>query len=221
MTTVFTACLGPDSPMVRSPEERDPKAIYLCFSDRPIDVPPYEWVPVLPSDTPRLDSRRIKILADHPRLLASDVTLWHDASYRLLTVPRWAAYVLRRTPADVVAMRHPRRQRIEEEAAAIARWGYLTLEEALAHVARYRRMGFEGTAGLTSNGLLARRVSVKNTECNRLWWAEAQLWGGRDQACFDFCAWATEVRVSYVPGSVRQNRYAAFREPIEEAVTVA
>ena len=80
---VFTAQIGDRTDDVRRPLVIDPDARYVCFSDRPCTVAPYEWIPVPTTGEPRLSSRRIKILADHPVFDGAAFTLWHDASYRL------------------------------------------------------------------------------------------------------------------------------------------
>ncbi len=206
---VFTAAIGETEP-VRPPLVVHQGAEYLCFSDRPC-VAPYEWIKVPRSTRPMWDARKIKILADHPRLRAADVTLWHDASYRLNRHLLWVTRGL--AEADLTALRHARRTRIEEEALCIARYGYLTSDQALAHVARYRAAGFLDDV-LTCSGLLGRRISAEVDYFNRLWWDEAQQWGGRDQASIDYAAWASGLRVHHVPGTVRTNKYARWRMPV-------
>lgn len=205
---VFTAMFG-TTDMVRPPLVVDSSVQYLCFSDRPVSVAPYECIVMPASTTPMLSARRVKILADHPRLLDADVTLWHDASYRLRRNMSWLRRGLRR--ADLVAMRHTRRTRIEDEALVIARYGYVTPTQGQALVAGYREAGF-GLDQLTTTGLLGRRVSVEMAQFNALWWAEAQRWNGRDQASVDYVAWRTQIRVACAPGTVRNNRYATWRE---------
>ena len=210
---VFTAVIG-QTEALQSPWVIGRNVRYLCFSDQPVQVPPYEWVPVeAGDDTPRRASRRVKILQAHPILQSADLTLWHDASYRLTRDPHWA--VKRLAAADIVAMRHPRRATIELEALAIARYGYVTVDQAEANVARYRAEGFDG--GLTSAGLLGRHRSDRIDAFNALWWQESQdQWGGRDQGSIDYAAWKTGASITYIPGTVKANQYAAFR-PIREA----
>lgn len=204
---VYTAAIGDTDP-VRAPLRVDPDARYLCFSDKPCPAP-YEWMLTPTGESPRLTARRIKILADHPLLLSAHVTLWHDASYRLRGDVRW----LRRAvgKADILAMHHPRRSSIEAEAPIVARYGYVSLDEAMAHVARYRADGFAADV-LTCSGLLARRRSPRMQLFNRRWWDEAQRWNGRDQTSLDYAAWMEGLRVRHISGAIRNNRYAEWRE---------
>lgn len=210
---VYTATFG-DTDTVRAPDCVIKGVDYLCFGDRPC-VAPYEWIPVAAADEkPHVAARRFKILATHPRLQDADMTLWHDASYRLVGDLKWLWRGLKH--ADLVAMFHPRRTRIEDEAVAIARYGYLQIERALDHVARYRAAGFTDHV-VTSPGILGRRRSSTIARFNALWWEEMQQWGGRDQGSVDYAAWATKVRVAHLPGTVRANPYAEWR--VTEAVT--
>ncbi len=207
---VFTAALGISTDRIRPPLVVDLSTRYVCFSDTPVDVPPYEWIAVPSEDRSMLAARRIKILADHPVLQAADATLWHDASYQLKRGPAWALNRLR--TADVVAMRHPRRSSIDAEAVAIARYGYLSLDLAYAHVARYRAAGFREDI-LTCTGLLGRVNSDATRAFGQLWWAEAQQWGGRDQGSVNYAAWRAGVRLKHVKGTIKDNRYAGWRVP--------
>ena len=208
---VFTARCG-ETDELRPPAVIDPRARYLCFSDTPCMIAPYEWIPLPIADNPRLASRRIKVLADHPLLDEADATLWHDASYRLRRRVDWATRRLERY--DLVAMRHPKRCRIEDEAAMVARYGYLPIEEANAIVARYRAAGYTDEV-MTSNGLLARRVSPRMRAFNQAWWAEVQRWQGRDQLSLGYAAYRAGVRIGYLKGKIRRNPFARWREDEE------
>jgi hypothetical protein len=204
---VFTAVIGLTEPL-RAPRVVAPRVRYLCFSDAPCDVPPYEWIPVPETDEPRKVSRQIKILADHPILRAADMTLWHDASYQLRRDPAWVVRRLHKT--DVVALRH-QRESLEEEARRVARYGYVELDAALATVARYRQAGFD-PHHLTAGGLLGRRTTDAVRRFNELWWKESQTyWGGRDQPSLNFCAWKAGVTVGHVHGRIKKNVYAGWR----------
>ncbi len=205
---VFTAAIG-DTDVVRPPKTVDPDAEYLCFTDRDEVVAPYERIPVPSAVDGMLAARKIKVLADHPRLADAAVTLWHDASYALRRNLNWLRRAI--VAADLVALAHPKRTQLELEALSIARYGYLSPAAALAHVERYRAAGYD-RQGLTASGLLGRRTSPAVAAFNRQWWDELQQWGGRDQGSLDFCAWANAIRVCHIPGTVRNNRMARWRD---------
>lgn len=204
---VYTSAIG-DTDAVRAPTVIDPTVEYLCFSDRICPVP-YEWIRVPTAEDGTPPARRLKVLASHPRLVDA-ATLWHDASFRLTSDLTWAREAL--IASDLAAMWHPRgRQDIEAEAVAIARYGYVTIERAQALVAAYRLAGFKGT-GVTSGSLIARRAGPAVRAFNRTWWREVEQWHYRDQGSLDYAAWVADLRVLHVPGTVKENPYASWRE---------
>lgn len=206
---VYTATFGETHPVL-VPAFVEPSVRYLCFTDGRQSAPaPYENVLAPTWDhPPHLAARRIKVLAEPLVLRSYDALLWHDSSYRLSRSPSWAVRAL--ADGDLAAMRHARRDRLEDEAMSIARYRYVTSTEADAHVARYRAEGFD-VPGLSSSGLLALRRSPAVSAFRRIWWEELLKWGGRDQGSLDYAAWKAGLRIHYVKGNHRSNPYAAWR----------
>lgn len=209
---VYTAAIGPRTDLVRPPLVVDRKARYICFSDRPVHVPPYEWIAVPSADDPRLASRSYKVLADHPALGNDAHLLWHDASYQLLRDCDWVRDNLSHC-VDLVAFRHAKKKRtLECEARKLVTYGYLDQQTAKAHVTRYRDAGFVRNDPVTCGGLIARRRSTRMTAFNQLWWKELQLWGGRDQTSLDYAAWVAGIVLGRLEGKVKLNDYAQWRD---------
>lgn len=208
----YTARFG-ETDALRAPTVVDPRVRYLCFSDAPDVVEPYELIRMPRAADPRMAARRVKVLADHPLLTAARVTIWHDASYAWKTSPRFFCGLSHGAP--IFALQHPRRFKIEQEAVAIARYGYVPLEMAEAYVAAYRTEGFTADV-LTASGLLGRRQSPQTDAFNAYWWTEVQRWNGRDQASIDYAAWKAGLSIAHVPGAIKLNPYAAWRP--DEAV---
>ena len=210
---VYTAVIGDTFPVCR-PTAIDPSVRYLCFSDQPCAAP-YEWIPTEPDPSPMLAAKRVKILADHPVLHDADILLWHDSTYRLMGSLRWVRKALQR--ADLAVMPHPRRMVLEHEGQAIARYGYITVEQAAERISRYRRRGFPDWR-LSSGGLVVRRMTPEVRVFNARWWRETtQVWGGRDQGSLDYAAWSCGVRLTHLPGTIRDNPYAIWcaSHPVE------
>ena len=207
--TVFTTVLG-KTDTLRPPRVVHPDIRYVCFADQPIDVPPYVTVRIdCGGDGPLKLSRRLKILADHPLLGQPDVTLWHDAAFELLSDP-FAVLALTLTDADMLALRHPHRSAIEDEAIAIARLGYMPADILAAQIATYRADGFPEQQQITSTGYCLRRMTPTVRAFNAAWWAEVDTWGWRDQMSVDYAAWKTGVAITYIPGHYRDNPYALW-----------
>jgi len=208
--TVFTAVVG-RTDQLKLPTVVNPSARYVCFSDRPQAVAPYKCVPVDAAEIgPRLLSRRLKILADHPALGDPDVVLWHDAAFRMRVDPlALAAKAFAGDAVDMVAFIHPHRSQIEDEAVAIAGHGWIPKAVLDRQVATYRGEGFTQTA-ITSTGFSLRQMTPRVRAFNRLWWNEVARWGWRDQMSVDYAAWKTGLRTAYIPGHYRDNPYAQW-----------
>lgn len=207
--TVFTTTLG-DTDVLRKPEVIAADVRYVCFTDGATPPRPYVEVRVLKVADPKLRSREIKILADHPALNRPDVSLWHDAAFQLRVDPRVLLDQLGH--ADMLALRHPHRDQIADEAVAIAKLGYVAKDVLDQQLATYAAAGFTQTA-ITSTGLCLRRHTDRVREFNEAWWREVSAWHWRDQMSVDFAAWKTELQIRYLEGHYRDNPYAKFHPP--------
>ena len=185
---------------------------FVCLTDNPTLVcPPYEMVVI---DTtplgPCLTSRQIKILANHPALGSPAITLWHDAAYQLTIDPRIAVRQALRQ-ADMLALRHPSRDRIEDEAIACAQFGFAPLDQLERQVAAYRASGWVDQTCITTTGYCIRRHSPAMAAFNARWWAEVEHWTYRDQMSVDYAlAQHPSIRVAYLTGHYRRNPYAKW-----------
>jgi len=205
--TAFTCIVG-QTDGLKVPTHVNPAVRYVVLSDRPHNVPPYEYVHIPGNGGARLLSRSIKILADHPALGQPDVLLWHDAAYRLDCDPMAvAAEAL--DGCELVAFRHPHRAQIEDEAFAIAKHGYVPLEQVQKQAAAYRAEGFVQWA-ITSTGFCLRRRTERVRAFNATWWAEVERWCWRDQMSVDFALWKAGLRPCYIPGHYRDNPHAKW-----------
>jgi len=216
---VFTTVLGTTDPL-RPPSSVNRQARYYCFADRETRVRPYEWVPVRIHQEPhqpydhaaRLASRQLKILANDPAMNSPDIVLWHDAAFQLRCDPVALAHEMP-PETDMVAFRHPHRDRIEDEAVAIARLGYMTEAVVKAQVAAYREGGFRNQTTITSTGFSLRRCTDRVRTFNQLWWDEILRWGWRDQMSVDYAIWKTGLVAEYITGHYRDNPYARWFAP--------
>lgn len=215
--TVFTCVIGRTDQLKR-PSVVNPNVRYVCFSDTAQRVPPYEVVRVEASSDPRLLSRELKILANHPGLGSPTATLWHDAAFRLECDPQAIAVALL-SDSNMVALKHPHRDQIEDEAVAIDKWGYVPMPTMQAQIASYRAEGFT-QSHITSTGLCFRRTTEHLAAFNAFWWQQVQQWGWRDQMSVDYAMWKTGVTATYMDGHYRRNPYATWfaETPVKRAV---
>lgn len=202
---VYTTVLGTTDPL--RPCLPRPGVRYLVFADRDVHVVPYTCIRVdVGALGARLASRQLKILANHPALLESPVTLWHDAAFQLRCHPLTLAQQSL-NGHDVVAFRHPHRTQIADEAEAIAKLGYMPAAVLQAQVASYTAAGFTQSA-ITSTGFCLRRRTPAVEAWQAVWWAEVAQWGWRDQMSVDYALWRTGQSVTYIPGHYRDNPHA-------------
>lgn len=210
---VFTTILGQTDPL-RRPSRMDKGTRYVCFTDQPrryLLNRGWHIEQVAPEADPCKQSRRIKIMA-HKAFPDADVTLWVDAAYRLDTLPAKLLTLL--GDSDMVAMRHPHRDRITDEAKAIVKLGIVPAEDVYRQLAAYHADGFDTDAdpqqAITSTGFFLRRNSERVEEFERAWWAEVERHTYRDQMSIDYVIKKTGVTVAYIPGHYRNNPYAKF-----------
>lgn len=204
---VYTALIGPGWKL-HDPAVIEDGVRYVAFTDHDHRSSVWEIVRVTTNGDPRIQSRLLKT---KPWLLFphADASLWLDSKFRLAIEPRrWAEGWLHMW--DFVALRHPDRDRIEDEAQAIAQLGKAPLAQVEAQVNRYRGKGWTDQKAITSTGLCLRRHSKTVIDHGNLWWDEIREHGWRDQMSVDYCAWETGLRIGYFPGHYRDNPYARF-----------
>ena len=200
--TVFTACSGRRTGSARA--DRCRACGISCSPTRPLNVPPYQTIPYDVGDIgPRLASRQLKILANHPALEDAEITLWHDAAFQLQCNPLTLA---EGALADVRCrrVRHPHRNRIEAEAEVVASLGYMPRDIVRRQVAAYRAAGFthqnSDYLDWASASGAGRRRSRRGS---RRGGTRSQLWGWRDQLSVDYALWKTSRQCEYIAGHYR------------------
>lgn len=206
---VFTSMIG-DTDQLKRPTVVNRDVRYVCFTDQRQAVAPYELVrvPMPTGADPRLTSRQIKITANHPALDDADVTVWHDAAFRMDSDPVTVVSTVL-TDSNMVAFKHPHRTQIEDEAIAIDRWGWVPMATMQTQIAAYRGEGFQ-QQHITSTGLCFRRRTPQIEAFNAYWWSQVVKWGWRDQMSVDYALWKTGVQATYIPGHYRDNTYAKW-----------
>jgi len=202
--TVVTATIGDRTDRLRAPTWVAPDVRYLCVSDRPVALPPWEWLPCDPPSDPTWAAREWKV-----RLLErveTDVSLWLDAAFRLDVNPRTFLPAL--TDVDALMFPHPDRQSITEEAGALRAAGY---DAPGPQAAAYAQDGLPAAPPLASTGFLLRRHTPGVAAFGAYWWRELQAWGHpRDQMSVNYAAWKTALRWAWLEGHYRQNAYAKW-----------
>lgn len=209
---VVTALLG-RADLLLSPPAAAPETRYICVTDR--DDIPVGWKPLRidTSGNPRRAARRAKVGADS-RFSGADVTIWVDASFDFLLPAEEIAAQAAAIGTPIVALAHPDRHRIRDEAAEVIRHGLAPAEAVNRQVGTYRARGFDTDEcpqrALTTTGLLVRFRSPRVQAFNALWQEQLDRFTLRDQLSIDYCAWCVDIQIGYLRGQYRANAYVHY-----------
>lgn len=208
---VYTALFGPGQPTTLPvPPASAPSTTYTVVTDQDRDFP--GWIvcrqPLMTQ--PQQQARWVKTTPPVP----APVSLWVDATFELLVDPGFIVQQAEQTGAPIVGFCHPDRKRMVEEARAVMRWGLADRARVKAQMAAYQASGFDTDAApqtqLTTTGLLVRWDTPAVVAFNQLWWRHLQEYTLRDQLSIDYCAWAMQLPIGYLPGHYRANPFARY-----------
>ncbi len=217
--TVFTASIG-KTDRLKEPTVVNPNVEYIAFVDntwliqhqkiRYFRSPfgPWRLVGVDAETDTIKQARRLKIMA-HETLPGIDASLWIDAAYRLDCDPMDVMSI----GIDAAALAHPDRNNIRDEGAELVKRRLATQEQIDWQLKEYTEAGwYVGTpSGLTTTGFLFRWHSKRLQAFNRVWWHEVDSHGhNRDQMSVDFAAFEAGVKIHYLPGHYRDNKFAKW-----------
>ena len=128
--------------------------------------------------TPVLQAKYPKLFPE--KYLKEDITIWIDGNIQI-TSEKFAEYLVKELgDNDMMTLNIEGRKTLEEELEKIRKnpkHNGLKLEGQLAH---YRKQGLKKEK-LFGNGIIVRRSNDKVKELMKLWWAEIEKWGYRDQ----------------------------------------
>lgn len=205
---VYTSLIGPGWTL-HDPTVMKKGVEYIAFTDQP-NLRSDRWSvrKVRTEGDPRIQSRQIKAMP-HVLFPHADASLWLDSKFLLRVTPLAMAEHWLET-WDMVALRHPDRDTIEDEAIAIAQLGKASREEMAAQIDAYRKGGYQKQRAITSTGVCLRRHSKVVNHFGELWWHEIRDRCCRDQMSVDYCAWRAGLKIGYLVGHYRENCYAQY-----------
>lgn len=151
-----------------------------------------------------------------------DVTLWTDAHIQLVVDPD---YLCTTHPNQFVGFKHPKRQRIKDEAEAILRGRKAADHEVLSQLKAYQDDGWDTDSNpqiaITNGGFLLRRDTPSMREFGEMWHHEVQTRCLRDQMSLDYCAHKTGVDPDHFPLSIFRSPYIQFHPWHEKPASFA
>jgi hypothetical protein len=208
---VCTAWFG-KADALKPPRVPNPRVPMLCLTDRSDQVRGWRMHKTVRTDRPRWLARWAK--TNFEWVPPAHVVIWMDASFELLVDPVELVRAAAATNAPVVALRHPDRSRISDEAEAIIRAAQAPAPAVRAQLETYQAAGFDTPANpqrlLSSTGLLVSWMSPDVRRFFAAWWQEITTHTLRDQLSFDYTAWKERIPIGYLPGHYRHNPFARY-----------
>ncbi len=214
-TVVFTALIGPGAPMTVDMPLIGLNSCGVVFTDRQGYVAPGGWVTkeIPPTKNHRHTARMIKHAPDE-LFPDADVTVWVDASFTWLKPADVLVDDAIMLGTPIVALRHPDRNRIRDEAYEVIRCRQAPARNVEQQIMGYRAQGFDTDVHpqpmLTTTGLLVRFSSMQMVEFNRALRTEICATTVRDQLSFDYVRWVMGMPVGYLLGHYRDNPYVKY-----------
>jgi len=153
-------------------------------------VDPRGWTVqlVVPTDTPALLSRAVKILS-HRYLPDYDMVCYIDA------------IMVMRLPIrnEVMYFRHPYRTCVEQEAARVVEVRKADPKKVRKQIKAYKRSGFRDDQGLFQLGFFIRTHTPELNLLHEEWFKQVEKHTCRDQLSFPFALWKTGVKIQPQP----------------------
>ena len=192
---VYTACIGKYDDICQ-PEVVDSRFDYILFTDDTCEAPLGVWQ-VRHVDYCNLDKTRIaRYVKTHPHELLPDyeATLWMDSSIQIISSSIYERVIaLAKSPVDLSAIKHPKRDCIYDEAFEVASRkspGALEYEDvAMSWCHRLWGKHYPMHNGLYETGILYRRNDAVMEQFDNLWWTCIDNYSKRDQLSFNYVVW--------------------------------
>ncbi len=206
---VYTAVLG-GVDTLRPPGYVDDDWDYVCFSEEPIDCPPWRPAPVeLRQPSLAREARYLKVNATTV-LPTAKVSLWVDGNIQPMTSPQ-ALLERYLESCDLAMHRHQLRECLFDEAVAVIDQGKDATATVLAQMLRYARSGVPAKAGLYAGAAILRRHTPAVRELEETWWAEIARGSYRDQLSLPYALGIHGVEVAAFDSDVRRGPLFQYR----------
>ena len=183
-------------------------ADFVCFTDNP-DLKSKTWK-ILPACNLFHDANRNskihKILA-HKYFGDYTYSVWIDGALSL-KVPVESLIDKYLSDTDIALYRHQiGRNCIYKEAEACITLKLNNIDIMKEQVKHYKDLGYPSDFGLYECPVILRRNTPEIEELNNFWWAEICRYSRRDQLSFDYILWKLGIRVTTIPGHIKDGIY--------------
>lgn len=179
----------------------------VLVRDIPIDNPGFDYVHVVKTDNPQLDSRYYKWMT-HEWLPEYDTVMYYDANLE----------IIRKPPQDHFHIVHEIRKSVREELDALIKLNHRWDKESLERQWSWMElMGFKDDQGLFLNGFFGRsnRDDEMNKICDHIW-EICQSFTNRDMLALPFVLWGNNYKL---PNQVKRSFFSHHvRRPAHKGV---
>lgn len=167
----------------------------------------------IPSETPKLDSRRYKFLS-HIHLPEYDLVCYQDANLILQIAP----------PDQPMWLRHPRRKKVSEEIQYVLKIGKSDRQKIAQQMAFFRKNRFPDNAGLFQNSLFVRNHSEKMNRLMELTFSIYEQFPTRDQLALPYASWKLKTKpegaINYYLSDKHISHIPHVNEPVINRIQV-
>ncbi len=208
MSIVVATCIVQSWDYLRPPSSIDPQALYICFTDRPIErVPTWEIQPAYtPCGMPASRASRLPKLLPHLHF-GADYSIWHDANFVLRVSPQELIDTFL-CEHDIAMFDHPCRHDVGQEVAVLLNEHIGDPTEVKAQQTTWLHMG--APVGLWAGGLIIRRHSKAVRQFNETWWHYFKNGSTRDQIALPMAKHETGIEIQTIPGDIYSSPLMGF-----------
>jgi len=176
---------------------------HICFTDSAQGIEGWEEIEVNQKHVDPKREASMYLALSHLWFPEAQYTIYHGGCGELLRHPDEIVALL--GDRDVATFKHPTRDCIYDEAAAVIGYGKANPNVVRAQVAYYRAAGYPEHIGLVATGLVIRRHTDEIVRFNEIWWALMSRFTARDQLSFNFARWKTWILWRMIPGGSSDN----------------
>lgn len=213
---IYTAIFGKKDKL-REPKYKPENADFVCFTDNDFKSKTWKVIKTegIPGDSVR--SARMRKILPHKYFPNYEYSLWVDGNLNVKgNVNKLIDEYLKDVNLAIFdhAKNKDSRDCVYDEAEAIygamdrGRYKYISREVIEKQIEKYKNDGYPKKNGLAVTMAIFRRHNEKDVKDTMdFWWNEVKENSPRDQISFNYSVWKNNLKIVYLPGDSRNNKY--------------
>ena len=180
---IYTCIIG-DYDTLKEPLIKTKGWDYICFTDQEFKSDTWKIIKVGKSDVKEQRKKKIfnKFILDDYR-----ASIWVDGSIYINT--DLDEFVYQNCDSEFSLMKHPSRDCIYKEAAAVLMLGKDKYEIVTNQTHAYQAEGFPFNQGMVATGVMYRKHTEDVKTFCKHWWKQVDEYSHRDQLSFNYVDW--------------------------------